>query len=62
LGNGQPTLPRSEEPIDLVSVVCAAAQLDVVHRRLAAGRKRKEVMELQKAPRLAAMAVARDER
>src|SRR5713226_4097844 len=44
------------------AVVGAAAQLDVLDRRLAAGRSRHDVMELDETPFAAAMPVDGDER
>jgi hypothetical protein len=53
-----PALPRSrEEQPRLVAVVAAAAQLDVLGRRLAAGRVRAHVVELDERALVAAAAV-----
>src|SRR5204863_260729 len=57
-----PALARPEEEVDLMAIVGAAAQLDVLHRRLAPGRSRDDVVELDETPFAAAMAVDGDER
>lgn len=54
--------PDAEDLLGFIAVMCPAPQLDVLDRRLPAGRVGLDVMELQEAPLLAAPPRAADER
>jgi hypothetical protein len=58
----QTALAWPEEQVDLMAVVGTTAQLDVLDRRLAPGRSRHDVVELDEASFTAAMPVDGDER